>query len=67
MTVNAPTLRADATAKTAWEVFTKLSLRHLPVIDPVTHALVGIITRLDLFRSADDAERPDTPRRRRPA
>jgi chloride channel 7 len=48
MSLNAISVRSDASVKTCWEIFAKLSLRHLVVIDAKTDEVVGIITRRDL-------------------
>ena len=54
-----PTTRADASARAAWETFTRLSLRHLPVVsDDDRGAVIGMITRIDLIVAA--ARRPST-------
>ncbi|OUS44154.1 chloride channel [Ostreococcus tauri] len=54
-----PTTRADASARAAWETFTRLSLRHLPVVaDDDRGAVIGMITRIDLIAAA--ARRPST-------
>jgi len=52
MSLNAISVRSDAPVKTCWEIFVKLSLRHLVVVDAKTDAVVGIITRRDLHAIA---------------
>ena len=48
-----PCVSADSSARRAWDIFAKLSLRHLPVVDDDRcGALVGMITRADLVRAA---------------
>jgi chloride channel 7 len=57
MALSPPSIAADARARDAYALFTRLSLRHLCVVDATSGAIRGIITRHDLFYAARDVDR----------
>ena len=57
MALSPASIAADARARDAYVLFTRLSLRHLCVVDAATGAIRGIITRHDLFDAAESVDR----------
>jgi CBS-domain-containing membrane protein len=52
MTAKVLTLSVDHKVKDALELFSKNSIQHVPVIDPETNELLGIVSDRDLLRHA---------------